>query len=49
MPILGFLPDKHQNCGAESVPRFSGIVAGDCRFGGGHFVAAVRVGQRPAE
>jgi hypothetical protein len=32
----------------EPGAKFSGIVAGKCRFGGGHFVAGVRVGQRPA-
>jgi hypothetical protein len=40
---LGFLLDKRQNCGAELAAKSSGIVAGGCRLGGGHFVAGVRV------
>lgn len=39
--------DKREN-GCEPGALFSDILAAGCRFGGGDFVAGVRVGQTPA-
>jgi hypothetical protein len=39
---------KQASARDEPGAKFSGIVAAKCRFGGGHFVAGVWVGQRPA-